>query len=95
MVYQISYDLKSSTADYSSVYEKLSSFGETLPVLKSTWLVSSCFTAEQMTDALCKVVQKGDRFIISRMTANNYNGWHAPSTWTWIRERLNNSADGT
>ena len=89
MVYQLSYDLKSPSADYSSVYETLSSFGETLPILKSTWLISSNLSAEQITDSLCKVIQKGDRFIISQITAAQYNGWHAPSTWTWISERLN------
>jgi len=32
MVFQISYDLKSTTADYSAVYEKIRAFGEALPI---------------------------------------------------------------
>lgn len=88
MVFQISYDLKSTTADYSAVYEKIKSFGETLPILKSTWLVSTDKMADVMVDELQSVIQKGDRFFISEVIKDKYNGWHATLTWEWISQRL-------
>lgn len=92
MVYQISYDLKSTTADYSAVYEKIKSFGEALPILKSTWLVSTDKTADVMTDELQSVIQKGDRFFISAVTSEKYNGWHSTETWNWIKQKIIDSS---
>lgn len=91
MIFQISYDLKSTTADYSVVYEKIRSFGEALPILKSTWLVSTNKTAGEMTDELQSVIQKGDRFFISEVAIGKYNGWHSSTTWDWIKQKNSDS----
>lgn len=88
MIFQISYDLKSTTADYSAVYERIRSFGDTLPILKSTWLVSTEKTADAMVDELQSVIQKGDRLFISEIVKDKYNGWHATSTWEWINQKF-------
>lgn len=89
MIYQISYDLRSATADYLAVYEKIKSFGVSLPILKSTWLVSTEKDSDMMTDELQTVIQKGDRFFISAVVGDQYNGWHATSTWEWINLHKN------
>lgn len=88
MLYQISYDLISSTADYTAWHEKIKSLGPALPMLRSTWLVSSEKSAEQITDALYPTIQKGDRFLVSQIETSKYNGWHTQSTWDWIRDHL-------
>lgn len=92
MIYQISYDLKSPTADYTSVYEKIKSFGASLPILKSTWLVATDKTVGNMTDELRSVIQNGDRFFISGVIKNQYNGWHSRDTWAWINDHLNDNS---
>lgn len=88
MVYQISYDLVSTTADYTAWYDKLKSLGEAIPALQSTWLLSTESTAEQITDALSPLTKPGDRFLVSRIETSKYNGWHNKTTWDWIRAKL-------
>ena len=88
MVYQISYDLVSTTADYTGGHDKLKSLGEAVPALQSTWLLSTELTAEQITDALSPLTKPGDRFLVSRLEPSKYNGWHSKTTWDWIHNRL-------
>ena len=92
MIYQISYDLKSPTADYTAVYETITSFGDSLPILKSTWLVATEKTVSDMTDALIGAIQNGDRFFISGVIRDKYNGLHSRKTWKWIADHLNENA---
>lgn len=88
MVYQISYDLVSTTADYTAWYDKLKSLGEAIPALQSTWLLSTELSAEQITDALSPLTKTGDRFLVSRLEVSKYNGWHTRTIWDWIHKRL-------
>ena len=91
MIYQLSYDLKGPDADYFELYNAIAAQGDCLRILGSTWLISSCKNAEQITDELSGRIKKGDRFFISQINPGQYNGWHSKSTWDWISSRLNNS----
>lgn len=89
MVFQLSYDLKGPSADYSALYEKIKSIGEYKAILQSTWLISTpTHNAEAITDMLSPLVKQGDRFFVSQIEKGKYNGWHSRDTWEWIRKQL-------
>jgi hypothetical protein len=82
MRYQISYDLNKEK-NYDKLYERIKSYGEYRNILRSTWLVSTSESAQQIHEKLRPLIDSDDRLFISEVTSN-FQGWLPKSDGDWI-----------
>lgn len=90
MVYQLTYELKSSEHDYSSFYSYLEKeVGESaIHVLRDSWWI---FTPQEVSiDSLCDGIREhlGDKdiFYLSELRKEAVNGWMPSSHWKWYND---------
>ncbi|MGB3252268.1 CRISPR-associated protein Cas2 [Buttiauxella gaviniae] len=84
--YLISYDLIKNK-DYSSLIEKIKSYGTWAKVLESTWIVSSNKSAIAVRDDILSVMDDDDRVFVIKTT--NYAAWrHVQCSNDWLIEHL-------
>lgn len=69
-VYLVSYDLNSPVKDYSKVIPGIKQLGETYPVLKSQFLVSTNSTASDLMTSVRRLVDSNDDVFINRVTSD-------------------------
>lgn len=86
-VYVVSYDLKSKDRDYDPLIEAIKRSPRWWHHLKSTWLVESSETAEQIWDRLAPFVSEEDNFLIIEVR-KNYGGWLTEKAWGWIESHV-------
>lgn len=88
-VYLIAYDLKQATSkDYQDIHAKIQSYGSSVHILESTWLVDTSFSANSIVQGLRSVYSKENCFAIQLQRGTDYEGWIPENHWTWINSRL-------
>jgi hypothetical protein len=85
-VYCVSYDLNKPGQAYDKLIEELKKTAW-WHFLKSTWLIETEESAEQVWNRIEPRVDKSDNVIIIEVTSN-YSGWLPKEAWDWIRERV-------
>lgn len=89
MIYIVSYDLKNSGQDYTSLYEAIKSCGDWQHPLESVWLLSTNAMAENLYDVIKPCMNDSDLLFICELNAQNRQGWMAKSCWEWIASHIN------
>lgn len=86
--YLISYDLKASGGNYSSLYEAIKSFGDCRHPMESMWVVRTddSNTAVAIREKLKEHLQSGDVVFVVNITDSEYAGWLASSFWEWYKK---------
>lgn len=86
-VYQISYDLRKQK-DYSSLIERIKSYGNWCHPLESTWIVVTNQTAVQVRDYLKVVMDNDDGLLVARLQGEA--AWYGLSheVTQWIKNNL-------
>ncbi|HHC7385129.1 hypothetical protein ACEWBT_21875 [Vibrio parahaemolyticus] len=56
--------------------------------MDSTWLISTSFSAAQVCDKLTPYLDSNDKMFISKVNANEYQGWLENDVWDWLRKHL-------
>lgn len=86
-VYQISYDLRKQK-DYSSLIERIKSYGTWCHPLESTWIVVTNQTAVQVRDYLKVVMDNDDGLLVARLQGEA--AWFGLSheVAQWIKNNL-------
>lgn len=86
----ITYDLNSPGQRYDQVITTIKenlSTGVWCTFWKSSFLLRSELTPNQMMDKLKPYIDSGDRFLIIEVT-NNYQGWLNTDDWEYIQENI-------
>ncbi|MBO6440329.1 hypothetical protein EY653_06160 [Enterococcus faecalis] len=90
--YMITYDLNSPGQRYDEVIttikEELST-GAWCCYWKSSYLIKSDLTPNQMIDKLKPYIDKGDKFFIVEIV-NNKQGWLTEKQWEYINNNIFN-----
>lgn len=89
--YMITYDLNSAGQKYDEVIKaiKSSSTGAWCTYWKSSYLIKSYLTPDQISDNIKPHLDSNDRLIIIEVK-NNYQGWLTEDQWKYIREKIFN-----
>lgn len=86
--YMITYDLNSTGQKYDEVIKAIkdcSSYWCTY--WKSSYLIKSSLTPNQITDKIKPYLDDNDRMIVIEVK-NNYQGWLSKEQWDYIKEKI-------
>lgn len=89
-VYMITYDLNKSGQDYENVIKSIkdSSTGVWCSYWKSSYLIKSNLTANQIQKNIKPYLDKTDRLIIVEAKDTNYQGWLTKKQWNYIKNNI-------
>jgi hypothetical protein len=86
--YMITYDLNSTGQKYDEVIKAIKDSGSYWCTFwKSSFLIKSNLTPNQITDNIKPYLDSNDRLIVIEVL-NNYQGWLTEEQWTFIREKI-------
>ncbi len=90
--YMITYDLNSTGQKYSDVIEAIkdASTGAWCTYWKSSYMIKSNLTADQISDKITPHLDQNDRMIIVEVKTTNYQGWLEKSEWDYIKKNILN-----
>lgn len=86
-IYEVSYDLKKPGQDYEELIKELKRSSDWWHYLKSTWLIYTNETAEQIYQRIGKFIDKNDYILIINV-GKDYHGWLPNDAWDWIKKYL-------
>ncbi|KHS69945.1 hypothetical protein V6M93_12625 [Pectobacterium brasiliense] len=86
-VYQINYDLRKQR-DYSSLIERIKSYGTWCHPLESAWIIVTDQTAVQIRDNLRAVMDADDGLLVTRLQGEA--AWYGLSSKIsqWLKDNL-------
>lgn len=86
-VYQINYDLRKQR-DYSSLIERIKSYGTWCHPLESVWIIVTDQTAVQVRDNLRAVMDADDGLLVTRLQGEA--AWYGLSNEIsqWLKDNL-------
>lgn len=86
-VYQINYDLRKQK-NYSSLIERIKSYGTWCHPLESVWIIVTNQTAAQVRDYLATVMDNDDGILVTRLQGEA--AWYGLSNEVsqWIQSNL-------
>lgn len=92
MVYMITYDLNSASQNYDDVIRAIKdcSTGVWCSYWKSSFLIKSSLSANQISDKITPYLDSNDRLIVVECKTTNYQGWLTEKQWKYINENIFN-----
>jgi hypothetical protein len=85
----VSYDLRGPGQDYSGLIKELKRKPPWWHHLKSTWIVSTDETPDQLYERLKEHLDKNDRILIIEITESaSRQGLLSKRAWDWIRNTV-------
>lgn len=90
--YMITYDLNSTGQKYEEVIQAIkdSSTGAWCTFWKSSYLIKSNLTADQISNKITPHLDSNDRMIIVEAKNSNYQGWLTKEDWEYIKKNIFN-----
>lgn len=90
--YMITYDLNSTGQKYQDVIQAIkdASNGAWCTYWKSSYLIKSNLTAEQISNKITPHLDNNDRMIIVEVKNTNYQGWLEKNEWEYINNNILN-----
>lgn len=87
--YFITYDLNSTGQKYDEVIKAIkdSSTGAWCTFWKSSYLIKSNLTVQQVNNNIKPHLDSNDRLIVIEVK-NNYSGWLTEEQWDYIKENI-------
>ena len=86
--YMITYDLNSEGQNYEKVIQSIKdSSNAWCSYWKSSYLIKSNLTVQQVSDNITQYLDGNDRFIIIEVK-DNYQGWLSKKQWEFIKENI-------
>ncbi len=87
--YLIAYDLKSPGQNYSNVIQAIKDSSICwCTYWKSSYLIKSNLSADQITDKVKPYLDSNDRFFVAEASTTNYQGWLSEKEWKFIKENI-------
>lgn len=89
MVCFITYDLKKEGQDYTDVIKAIkdASTGAWCSYWKSSYLIKTNLTVQQVSDKITPHLDSNDSLIVIEVE-QNYQGWLTEKQWKYIRENI-------
>lgn len=89
MVCFITYDLRKEGQDYDNVITAIkdASTGAWCTYWKSSYLIQTNLTVQQVTDKITPHLDSNDSLIVIEVK-QNYQGWLTEKQWKYIRENI-------
>ena len=90
--YMITYDLNSTGQKYENVIKAIkdASTGAWCTFWKSSYLIKSYLTADQISAKITPHLDQNDRMIVVEVKTNNYQGWLGAKDWEYIKDNIFN-----
>lgn len=90
MVYMITYDLCSPGQNYEKVIQAIesSSTGVWCTFWKSSYLIKSNLSANDISQKITPHLDQNDRLMIVECKASNYQGWLEKEDWNYINNHV-------
>ena len=86
MLLLITYDLRSSDKDYTSLYEGIKkNCSKWWHYMESVWIVKTDNTPDSIVDMLKDKIDKDDRLFVVDITQQKRQGWLPSKAWEWIK----------
>lgn len=86
-VYNISYDLNQPGQRYDDLINEIKRSPGYLACLKSTWLISTNETAQEVYNRLSPNLDKNDSVLVIEVV-NNSQGLLTKRQWEWIKQHV-------
>ena len=87
MILLVALDLKQAATSYTELYDALKAKESWWHYMRTTWLVATEDTPQDIVDEIKPFLQSGDRALVTRLT-NPYQGWLPTKAWDWIRRHM-------
>lgn len=89
-VYMITYDLNKQGQQYDKVIEAIKESSiDWCPYWKSSYLIKSSLTVQQVADKITPYLDSNDNLIVIEVK-DNYQGWLTEKRWNYIQENIFN-----
>ncbi|MEV7979417.1 hypothetical protein [Streptomyces sp. NPDC086519] len=89
MIQMISYDLKKPGQDYETLIKEIKALGSSwCHALKSTWLVETVKSADQVRATLKARMDANDLILVVNVTGDNYSGYLDEEVVAWLRTHM-------
>lgn len=86
MFYEISYDLITPGKDYNGLYDAIKSLGPWAHALKSSWLVQTNLSANDIYDKLSRSLDKNDYIFIVEIKLCNSSWYLNKEVANWLEK---------
>lgn len=86
MILLISYKLKSSTKDYSSLYNKIKTATSWWHYIDSIWIIKTNDSLNDWNARLHNEMAPDDFLFIVDITNQSRNGWLTKDAWEWFKK---------
>lgn len=86
--YMITYDLNSEGQNYEKVIQSIKDSADAwCSYWKSSYLIKSNLTVQQVSDNITQYLDGNDRLIVIEVK-DNYQGWLSKKQWEFIKENI-------
>ena len=86
MLLLITYDLRSSDKDYTSLYDGIKkNCAKWWHYMDSVWIIKTENTPDGIVDFLKDKIDKDDRLFVVDITQQKRQGWLPSKAWEWIK----------
>ena len=82
----ITYDLNQPGQRYEDLIDAIKDSVLWWHYLKSTWIVDTASSIEDVTQALLERMDTNDLLLVVDITNDAYNGWLTEDAWAWVNE---------
>lgn len=83
----VTFDLTKTSDEYESLYATLKLQGTWWHYMKSTWLIHTDKTVQQIADTLTPHLKGKGTMLVAELHSP-YQGLQVKDAWTWIRTRV-------
>lgn len=83
----ITYDLQKPHQDYANLIKAIEGYGNYAHILKSTWLIRTTKSAQQVYEELSPFLDTNDFIFVTGVDERNQQGWLPKKFWDWINGR--------
>ncbi len=90
-VYSVNYDLNRPGQSYAGLISELENSPNWWHFLKSSWLIATFETPEQLWDRISPHIDKSDTVLIIEVV-NRSAGWMSQEAWDWINVNVRRAA---
>jgi len=88
MLYAVMCQLKKRWKNYSSLYQKIESYGTWMHYIDKVWIIETTDDANKISNDLLPFIDQQSDYILIIKLAQDYQGWFPEGAWNWMNERV-------
>ena len=88
MLYNITYELKSSNKDYSAFIQEIKDLStSSSQCMKNSWFIASTKSKNELYQALKQHLEDSDLLLILETSLSQMSGWIPTDTVEWLKDK--------